>query len=77
MKLPAIVKLKKYIASTYIFSIVICKFCHGQEPCPVVLLSINKNTKINLYCAILLHGLAVRLQIEYSGDLLLNVKKVA
>lgn len=44
----ATVELDKSIANTCIFIVVIRKVSYGQEPYPVILLLINKNTKIKL-----------------------------
>lgn len=52
----AIVELKKGMISTYIFRVIVCQFSHEQNAYPVVLFSIDKNTQIILYYAILFFG---------------------
>lgn len=59
-----------------IFSIVISKLGYGQEPSSIILLKINKGSKISLYSAILLLRLAVDLQIKGGEKFLFNVKKI-
>lgn len=71
-----VVELKIHVVSTYIFSIVICQFSYGLDSYLVVLLSINKSTKISFYCTVLSFGLTVCLWTKCSRKFLLNAKEV-
>lgn len=60
------VQLKKIIASTTIFGIVVDKVGYRQEFCQVILFEINKNSEVNFFCIILLLNLAISLNIKGS-----------
>lgn len=70
------IEFKWYIASTSIFDIVVYKLGHKQELCLVILFSINKCTKIDLYQAILSFDLTIYFQVKSSWEFLLNTKKI-
>lgn len=53
------IQLKRYMANAYIFDIVISKLDYKQEPSIVILLKVNKSSKIDLSSTILLLHLAV------------------
>lgn len=76
IRIIAVVKHKRYMVNTYILSIIICKFCFGQELCPIVMFLIEKNMQINFYFIILSLGPAVCLWIKCSGELLLNAEEL-
>lgn len=57
----AAVELKRYMASIYIFYIIIYKFDCKQKPYQVIILLINKNTKIRIYYIVLSLDLVVHL----------------
>lgn len=71
------VQLERYVTGADILSIIICKFGHGQKPCPVVLLKIDEYSKICLYRAILSFDLAVTLRVKGGRESPLNAKEVA
>lgn len=75
-KVVAAIEPKKYIAYTYIFSIIVYKFSHKQELYPVILLSINKNLKICYYFIVLSLSLLISLRVEDCKKLLFNIKVV-
>ena len=52
-KIISVIEPEKCVISSYILYIIIYKFRHMQELCPVVLLSINKGLEVSLYYAIL------------------------
>ena len=68
------VKLKRYVASTSIFGIIIDKFCHKTKLYLVILFEIDKNLKVGFYYTILLFGLTVRLWVEGGRKSLLDAK---
>lgn len=73
----AAVELRRRIVDTYILCIIVRKFCLEQEPCPVVLLLIEKNMKINLHYTIFSFDPTFHLLIKYNAKHLLYAKKVA
>lgn len=75
-KMITVVKLEKDIAGTDILSIVILKFSHKQELCPVFLVLIDGNLQLNLHYSVLSLGLAICLRIKCNWKLLLNIKEV-
>ena len=72
-----VVELKRHVPYIGVFCVIISKFCHEKEPCPIVLLIINENFKVNFYCAILLLRLSVSLSVKSSIELLFDAQKVA
>ena len=60
----AAVQLERRVVGARIFCIVISKFSYWQEPGPIILLEIDKGSKVGLYCAILSLGLAVSPRIK-------------
>ena len=58
------VEFKRYIAGAGILGIIICKFSHWQEVCPVILILVHKGSEVFLYCAVLSLYLAISLRIE-------------
>lgn len=64
------------MASIRIYYVIVHKFGHKQEPCPIILLQIDEYTKISLYYTVLSLSLAICLWIKCSEELLLNIKKV-
>lgn len=68
----AIIEFKRYVASIYIFGIIINKLSYWEELNLVILLVVNKNPEISLYYTILSLNLAVNLKIEGSKELLLD-----
>lgn len=73
----AIVELQKRRAGICILDIITHKFCYRWEPCLVMLLLIDKSTKISFYYDILPFSLALRLRMKYSSKFLLNFKEKA
>ena len=55
------IKLKRCMAGVGIFGIIVSKLRHGKKPCPIILLKVNKDSKVGFYCTILSFGLTVRL----------------
>ena len=72
-----IIELKKYVASTGIFGIIIGKFCYKKKLYLIILLKVDKNLKISFYYTILPFNLVVYLRIKSGKKSLLNIKKIA
>lgn len=72
----AVIELERFMSSTCILYIIICKFYHGYEFCLVIPFSIDKNPQIKLDCTILLPNLTIRLRIKDNEKLLLEVEKI-
>ena len=72
----AIIEFERGVACASILRIVIGKLRYWWEPCPVVLSSIHKGTKVSFHYAVQSFYLSVRLRLEYGGDLSLYGKEV-
>ena len=68
---------KKYVASAGIFGIIISELYYKKKPCLIILLKVNKCSKITFYHIILLLSLAVCLQVKDSEESLFNTKERA
>ena len=73
----AAVQLKKYIVNTSIFDFVINKLSNLQELYLIILVKINKNSKLYFYNTILFFYLLISLRVKNNKKFLLNIKKVA
>ena len=73
----SVIELKKYIAGTGVFGIVVGKLCHEKKPCLIILLVVDENSKVDFYCIILPLSLAVCLRMKSSEKSPLHVKKIA
>ena len=73
----AAVQFKWCMTGARIFSVVIYKLSYWQELCPIILLEVDKSSKIGLHGAVLSFCLTIYLRIESSGEPLLDAKKVA
>ena len=71
-----IVKFEKCMANANILGIIISKFCYKKKLCLIILLKVDKGSKIGFYCIILFLNLVICLQIEGSREFLLNIKKI-
>ena len=58
------IKLKKYIANTYIFGIIVNKFCYRKKLCLVILFKVDKSLEIDFYYSILFFDLAIYFKIK-------------
>ena len=58
------IKLKKCIAGTSIFGIIVNKFYYKKKSYPIILFKINKSSKIGFYYIVLPLNLAICLRIE-------------
>ena len=70
------IKLKRFVAGAGIFGIVVSKFCYEKKPCPIILLKVDKNSKVDFHCTILPLNLAVRLWVKDGGESPLDVKEI-
>ena len=75
-RLVAIVKFKRHMVNVYIFGIIINKFSYCKECRQIILLVINKNFKIGLYCIVLVLGLAINLRVKSSKEFSLNFQDI-
>ncbi len=74
--MEAAVEFERGIAGVDIFRIIIGKFSHWQEPCPVILLVVDKGPKVGLHCAILPFSLPVSLGVKGGREPSLNTEEV-
>lgn len=72
----AVVELKKYVASTCIFCIILYKLRHEEKLCQVILLLINKNLAIYFNYLILFLSLVICQKIKGNKEFLVDVKKI-
>ena len=72
----AAVQLKGCVAGAGVFCIIIGKFSHQKEPCPIVLLEVNEGTELGFYCAVFLLGLAISLRVEGCKNFLFDSEEV-
>ena len=72
----SVVELRRCIAGIYTFCVVVYKFHHRQDSCLIILLLINKSSKLYLHCTILNLGLIVSLEIKGYGEILFNAQKI-
>ena len=76
VKMIFAIELKKHIISICIFNIIIDKFCCKKKLCSVILFSINKSLKVDLYHLILFFDLAIYIKIKSGEKFLLDNKKI-
>ena len=72
MRVIAIVEFERCVANAYILGIVVGKLSYQKELSSIILLVINKNSKISLHYTILPLNLAVSLRIEDNKEPLLD-----
>ena len=70
------IELKKYMANVGIFDVVVGKLCYEKKLCPIILLKVDKSSKVGFYCTILSLNLAVHLGIKSGGEFLLDAKEI-
>ena len=71
-----IIELERYVTNTCIFCIIIGKLSYGKEPSLIILLIINKKTKLGFYHIVLLLGLTVNLKIKDGRESLLDSQEI-
>ena len=64
------------MANASILGIVVGKLCYRKKPCPIILLEVDKDLKIDFYFAILPFGLTVRLLIKSNKESPLDTKEI-
>ena len=72
----SVIELKKYMAGTGIFGIIVGKFYYGKKPCPIILLKVDKNVEVGFFCTILPLCLAVSLRVKGGRKFLLNTEEI-
>ena len=70
------IELKKCMASADIFGIVINKLRYEKKLYSIILLKVNKSSKVDFYCTILPLSLVVCLQIKRNRESPLDVKEI-
>ena len=71
------IKLEKSVAGVGILGIVISKLCYRKKLCPIILLKVDKGSKVSFYYTILLFGLTVYLLVKGGKEFPLDAKKIA
>lgn len=71
-KKEAAIQFQRGKASASVFRIIIKGFSYQQKLCSVILFVVDKYLKVELYCIVLLFGLAVSLGVEGGRESLLN-----
>ena len=66
VKILVIVQLKRYIANTCIFGIIVSKLNYWSKTGSIILLKVNKRLKVDFYNAYLLFYVAINLKIKYD-----------
>ena len=64
------------MANTGIFGVIVGKLRHEKKPCLIILLKVDKSSKVGFYYTILAFGLTVCLWVEGDGEYLLDAKKI-
>lgn len=70
------VEFEGSVASACILGIIVSELSHRQESSPIILLPIDKSSKVCFYFTVLSFGLSICLWMERSGELLLDAKKI-
>ena len=70
------VELKRCVASTRILGVIISEFRHWQKSSPIVLLPIDKGSKVGFYGAILPLSLAVGLGVRSGRETSLDTQEI-
>lgn len=70
------IELERHVTKVCIFDIIIYKLDYGQKLGPIILLKIEKNSKIDFYCTILVLCLPISLWIKHGKEPLLDVKEI-
>ena len=58
------IQLEGGIAGAGIFCIIIGKFSHWQQPCPVILFIVDKSLEVGIHYIIVPFSLAISLRVE-------------
>ncbi len=77
IKVVAKVELKKRMANTCIFSIIVGKLSHQKEISLIVLFLIDEGFEVGLYSTILSFSLAINFKVDSNSEPLLDSKKIA
>ena len=70
------IELKKCVAGTGIFGIIVSKLRYGKKPCLIILLEVDKGLEIGFHCIILSFSLAVCLWVEGGRKSPLYAKEI-
>ena len=71
------IELERGVAGAGIFGVIVGKLCHEKKPYSIVLLKVDKDSKIGFHRTILPFGLTVRLWVEGGKESLLNAEEIA
>ncbi len=58
------IKFERHMTGASVFRIIVSKFGHQEEPSPIILLEIDKDSEVGLHSAILSLGLAIGLRMK-------------
>ena len=71
------IKFKKCVAGASILDVNVGELRHGKKSYLIILLEVDKGSKIGFYCTILPFGLTVCLWMEGDGESPLYAKEIA
>ena len=71
------IKLERYMTGTGIFGIIVSKLRYEKKPYPIILLEVDKGSKISFYYTILPLNLAIYLWVENNRESLLDAEEIA
>ena len=70
------IELKKYVVGNDILGVIVGKLHYEKKLCLIILLKVDKNSKVNFYYTILPLSLAIYLQVEDGRKSLLDIKEI-
>ena len=68
----SVIKLEKYIVGVSIFGIIISKLNYKKKLCLIILLKVDKNLEIGVYCTILPLSLVDCLRVKSGKEFLFD-----
>ena len=71
------IELEKCVAGAGILGIVVSELRHEKKPCLIILLKVDKGSKVGFHRIILPFGLTVCLWVEGGGEFLLDTEEIA
>lgn len=77
LRLIPILQLKRRMTGPRIFNIIICKLDYRQKSYLVILLKVDKSSKVGFYSVVLLFDLIISLLMEGNRESSIKVKKIA
>ena len=77
MRVISVIELKRCVVDDGIFGVIVSKLCYEKKLCPIILLEVDKGSKVGFYCTILPFGLTIYLWLKSGREFPLDVKKIA